>query len=156
MPTLKAGISMSKHEIGNTNACMITNKGRTRAFTFVEVIIALAIISVSLLVLLRLHITSVNMVQRAQAISQAVFLADEKIAEMLATGFPGEGTDSGTVEKDGLALSWRTEVADLPSAQLDAQDVSGLRKVVVDVSWKQGVGRKHMQMSTYVADRKLP
>jgi hypothetical protein len=106
--------------------------------------------------LLRLHIISANMVRRAQTISQAVFLADEKIAETLATGFPEEGNHSGTVEKNGLTLNWQTEVTNLRSVQLDTRDIAGLRRVLVDVSWGQGISRKHLKMSTYIADRKLP
>ena len=127
-----------------------------RAFTFIEVVVALAIVSISMLTLLRLHIISINMVDKAQITSQAVFLADEKIAETLAAGYPEEGTNSGTVEKNGLTLNWQTKVTNLRLAQLDEVDITGLRKVHVDVSWKQGVNPKHLRMSTYVADRKLP
>jgi len=124
-------------------------------FTFVEVIVALAIVSISLLALLRLHMISISMADTAQITSQAVFLADEKIAETLALGYPEVGTDSGTVEKSVLYLHWQTEVTHPQSPQLDEANITGLRKILVDVSWKQGVGRKHLQMSTYVADRKL-
>jgi len=124
-------------------------------FTFVEVIVALAIVSISLLALLRLHMISISMADTAQITSQAVFLADEKIAETLALGYPEVGTDSGTVEKNALCLHWQTEVTHPQSPQLDEANITGLRKILVDVSWKQGVGRKHIQMSTYVADRKL-
>lgn len=118
---------------------------------------ALAIVSISLLVLLRLHIISIRMVEAAETTSQAIFLADEKIAEMLASGYPKVGYYSGTVEKNGVMLNWQTEVIDLDSSQLDRDraDKSGLRKICVDVGWKQGAGSKHLQMSTYVADRKL-
>ena len=127
-----------------------------RAFTFVEVVIALAIVSISLLTLLRLHIISISMVDKAQVTTQAVLLANEKIAETVAAGYPKEGTDSGTTEKNGLTLNWQTEVRDLRLGQLDKVNITGLRKILVDITWKQGVGRKQLQTSTYVADRKLP
>ncbi|MFC1634999.1 prepilin-type N-terminal cleavage/methylation domain-containing protein [Planctomycetota bacterium] len=135
---------------------MTTRKGRIRAFTFVEVMIALAIVSISMMALLRLHLISAHMVDKAQIMTQAVFLADEKIAETLAADFPEEGTRSGTVEKNGLTFNWKTQVENLQSIQLDVEDVAGLRKLLVDVSWKQGTNPKHLRMSTYVADRKLP
>ena len=141
---------MSKSNTGRRNRC-----GFLTGFTFVEVIVALAIVSISLLVLLRLHIISIRMVEAAETTSQAIFLADEKIAEMLASGYPKVGSYSGTVEKNGVMLNWQTEVTDLDSSQLDGADKSGLRKICVDVGWKQGAGSKHLQMSTYVADRKL-
>ena len=71
-------------------------------FTFVEVIVALAIVSISLLGLIRLHLISIRMVEAAEVTSQAVLLAEEKIAEALALGYPKEGTKSGTVERNAL------------------------------------------------------
>lgn len=135
---------------------MTTRKGRIQAFTFVEVMIALAIASIALMALLRLHLISAHMVDKAQIMTQAVFLADEKIAGVLAADSPEEGIRSGAVEKNGLTMNWRTQVENLQLTELDAGDVDGLRKVLVDVSWKQGINPKHLRMSTYVADRKLP
>jgi len=60
------------------------------------------------------------------------------------------------VEKKGLAFNWRSEVKELRPRQLAQADVTGLREILVDVSWKQGTGRKHLQMSTYIADRQIP
>jgi len=129
---------------------------RKSAFTFIEVLVALVIVSISLLALIRLHIISISMTDTAEITSQAVFLGNEKIAETVAAGFPEEGTNSGTVQKNALALHWQTEVTDLLPSQLDGMNIAGLRRIFVDVSWKQGIRRKHLQMSTYVADRKLP
>ncbi len=129
---------------------------RERAFTFIEVLVALVIVSISLLALIRLHIISISMTDTAEITSQAVFLANEKIAETLAAGFPEEGTNSGTVQKNALALHWQTEVTNVEPPQLGGMDFSGLRRILVDVNWKQGIRRKTLQMSTYVADRKLP
>ena len=69
-------------------------------FTLVEVIVALVIVSISLLGLIRLHLISISMADAAEMTSQAVLLAEEKIAETLALGYPKEGTASGVVEKN--------------------------------------------------------
>jgi type II secretion system protein I len=126
------------------------------AFTFIEVLIALVIVSISLLALIRLHLISINMTETARIKSQAVLLANEKIAETLALGYPEEGTVSGTVEMNALGLHWQTEVTDIKPHQLNELDIEGLRRILVDISWEQGIRFKHIQMSTYVADRKLP
>jgi type II secretion system protein I len=126
------------------------------AFTFIEVLIALVIVSISLLSLIRLHLISINMTEAAEIKSQAVLLANEKIAETLALGYPEEGTKSGTVEMNALGLHWQTEVTDIKPHQLNELDIVGLRRILVDISWEQGIRLKHIQMSTYVADRKLP
>ncbi|MHC4111990.1 MAG: prepilin-type N-terminal cleavage/methylation domain-containing protein [Planctomycetota bacterium] len=126
------------------------------AFTFIEVLIALVIVSISLLALIRLHLISINMTEAAQIKSHAVLLANEKIAETLALDYPEEGTKSGTVEMNALGLHWQTEVTDIEPHQLNELDIKGLRRIFVDISWEQGIRFKHIQMSTYVADRKLP
>lgn len=133
----------------------IRNKYKS-AFTFIEVLIALVIVSISLLALIRMHLTSINMTEAAQIKSQAVLLANEKIAETLALGYPEEGTKSGTKEMNALDLHWQTEVTDITPYKLNEFDIEGLRRILVDVSWKQGIRYKHIQMSTFVADRKLP
>jgi type II secretion system protein I len=141
--------------MGNKIKYTIIGRIPKKAFTFVEVIIALAIVSISLLALIRLHIISIKMADTAEITSQAVLLADGKIAETLSLGYPKKENKSGIVETNGVALHWKTEVTDLQSPQFNQADISGLREILVDVSWQQGIGRKHLQMSTYVADREL-
>lgn len=153
--TLKAGILMSKNHITMKNRRMFIREASVEAFTFVEVIMALTIVSISLLGLIRLHIININMTETAEITSRAVLLAEEKIAEILAASYPKQGTNQGTVQKNAFRFNWQTEVTDLQLPQLNQADICGLRTVSVDVSWKQGISRKHLQMSTYVADRKL-
>lgn len=128
---------------------------RWRAFTFIEVLAALAVVSISLVGLLRLGLISITMVDTAQATSQGVFLAREKIAEAMAMGYPDIGVDTGVVENDTLELRWRTEISEFELPELVEAKVAGLRRISVDVTWNRGVGRKHLQMSTCVADGKL-
>ena len=156
MPTLRTGILMDEYKTIRKKGWIITNRERIMAFTYVEVIVALTIVSISLLALLRLHIISISLVDKAQITSQAVFLANEKIAETLAAGYPEEGTNFGTVDKNNLTLNWQTKVTDLQLPQLNEVNITRLRKILVVISWKQGVGHRQLQMSTYVADRKLP
>ena len=129
---------------------------RKSAFTFIEVLVALVIVAISLVALIRLHLISIRMTETAEITSKAVFLANDKIAEVLALGYPEEGTNSGSVEENTLCLHWRTEVTDIEPSRLGEMDTPGLRRIYVDVSWEQGIRWKHLQMSTYVADRKLP
>ena len=138
------------------NEAVQTNRTTAAAFTFVEVLAALAVVSISLLGLLRLHLISITMADSAEATSKAVFLAREKIAETLALGYPEIGVDTGVVENDTSELRWRTEVSDFAPAYRGVEaGLAGLRRISVDVAWNQGVGRKHLQMSTCVADGKL-
>lgn len=143
-PTLKVGILMSDNRYQQR---LLTG------FTFIEVLIALAVVSIALLAMLRFCLLSIKIADKAQITSQAVFLAEEKISQTLAVGYPKKGTDSGTVQNEGVLFDWQVEVADAHLPGLDKPHVEGLRKISVDVSWKQSTGRNHLQMSTYVADK---
>ncbi|MBN1803780.1 MAG: prepilin-type N-terminal cleavage/methylation domain-containing protein [Sedimentisphaerales bacterium] len=128
---------------------------RLKGFTFIEVIIALIVVSISLLGLIRLHLISISMVEAAEVTSQAVLLAQEKIAETLALGYPEVGISTGQIERNNRILNWRTEVEDLKSPELNEAKIGGLRNISVEVNFGQGTDVKSLQMSTYVADRRL-
>jgi type II secretion system protein I len=154
--TSKVGILTHRDHIKGNTGRRTTNEVRTGAFTFVEVMVALVIVSISLLALLRLHVMSVNMMDKAQVTSRAVFLANAKIADALAVGFPEEGTRSGAVTEDGLVLNWTTRVENAQPSQPEDENVRGLHKVLVNVNWKRGTRPEHLELLTYVADRKRP
>lgn len=145
---------MSKKRIKTTDGHTFFRE-TGRAFTFVEVVMALAIVSIALLGLIRMHIISINMSQSAEITAQAVFLAQEKLAEISAQGYPDRGSNRGSVQKNALCFDWKTEVADLYLPQFDRTDASKLREISVDVNWKQGNHQKQLHMSTCVADRRL-
>ena len=128
----------------------------TSAFTLIEVLVALVIVGISLVGLIRLNLISIRMTEAAEINSQAVLLANEKIAEALAHGYPEEGSKAGSVEKNALCLNWRTEVTNIDPPLPDGLDITGLRRIFVNISWEQGTRHKRVQMSTYVADRKIP
>ncbi len=130
---------------------------RPRGFTLIEVVAALAIVSIALLALLRLHLISMRAADKAQVLSQAVFLAQEKMTEALSGGYPPVGTQSGVVDTDGPAFTWRTEVTEARPAQSPPSDLklSRLRQLSVDVAWPKGAGQDHIQFTTYVADRTI-
>jgi len=125
------------------------------AFTLLEVIIALSIASIALLALLKLHLVSTALAEKAELTFQATLLAEGKIAETLAEGYPDLGTTGDIVQHGGTPFHWRTEVADIYPAQISNLNTEGIRIISVEVEWKAGLGNKHLNMSTYVADRRL-
>ncbi len=130
---------------------------RANGFTLIEVVAALAIVSIGLLGLLKLHLISIQTADSAEVMNQAVLLAQEKMTEALCGGCPRAGTRSGLVEANGVRFTWRTEATDAPSfaARPRALNLRGLRKLLVDVAWPRGAGEKHIQMTTYVADNSV-
>ena len=124
-----------------------------RGFTFIEVLVALAVASIGLLGLLRLHLVSMATADTATAQTAAVFLAQEKLAEVSATDDPRQATGSGLVERNGLSLTWTTQVSDVGTSV--GLDLRGLRQVRSVVTWQQGREHKSVQMTTFVADTRI-
>jgi len=129
----------------------------TRAFTLIEAIVALAIVSIGLLSLLQLNLVSIRVADKAQATAKAVFLAQAKMAEALEAGFPQLGTRSGVVEDDGRRYTWRTEVTDASGSQQRSLGVrlDRLRKLSVEVACGDKPGDGPTRLTTYVAERKI-
>ena len=130
-----------------------------RAFTLLEVVIALAITSISLLALLKLHVVSSALADTAELTSQAVLIGDGKIAETLAEGYPNLGVTTGIVEHSNISFPWRREVTEAHPAQFGNFNPNLLkteiRKISVNIKWKTGLGYKYFDLSTYIADRTL-
>jgi len=125
------------------------------AFTFIEILVALAIAAIGLLGLLRLHLHSTAAADTAHAMTQAVFVAQEKIAEASTGDFPQRKTDSGTVERNGQDFAWRTEITDVNSRETGNLRLTGLRQVRTIVTWHDGLNKKNIQITTYVADSRI-
>lgn len=124
-------------------------------FTFIEVLVALAIAAIGLLGLLRLHLISMASADAAEAMTQAVFVAQEKMAETSAGGYPQPGSQTGTTERNGQRFAWRVEVTDAQAQDVRHLALKGLRQVEAFVTWQHHGGQKSIQMTTYVADRRI-
>lgn len=125
------------------------------AFTFIEVLVALAIAAIGLLGLLRLNLLSMASAEAAQATTEAVFLAQEKLAEASAGGYPEQGTKSGTAEQNGRHFAWRIEITDAGSQNLRDLTLRGLRQIRAFVTWQHGAGERSVQMTTYIANSRI-
>ena len=130
---------------------------RLKAFTLIETVAALAIVSIALLGLLQLNLISIRTADKAQATTQAVFLAQEKMTEILGAGFPPVGTRSGILDNDGLRFTWRTEVTDAGGSQQRQLGlrIDGLRKLSVEVACGDSLRERQIRLTTYVAERKI-
>lgn len=125
------------------------------AFTFIEVLVALAVVSISMVGLIRLQMMSINLVDASDTSTSAVFLAREKLAETLSEGFPDEGSDSGVIESNGKKFHWEISVSDSDLIESGSSKNQNLRKVSVRIGCENSGKRDKLQMVTYVADREL-
>lgn len=132
----------------------INNKS-SGGFTLLEVIVAIAILALTLPILLGLRNRDLDLHARAKDITTATLLAQEKLAEAeLSPNYP-IGETSGDFLDPPLgyqALGGITNRADqyrwkriIMPTPLDA-----VREVKIQILWKQGEIEEKLEVSTYV------
>ena len=120
-----------------------------------EAVAALAIASIALLGLLQLQLVGIRTADQAQGMTQAVLLAQEKMAEAVSAGYPPVGVRSGMVEAEGDQLTWRIEVTDarapLPVTASEARQGQrpeaggGRREAFAQADRLEAVGGRRLQ-----------
>ena len=122
----------------------------SHGFTLIEIIAALAILSLALPALL----SSFSMAAKGQAVAEnqttALYLLKFRMAEIELSGYPDIGEEEGEFG-DNSRYRWQSSVQDVESEELE-----GLRLVTVTVSWQERGREKSLSMSTQIADRQLP
>lgn len=108
---------------------------RTRGFTLVEVLVAVAIFALGLAALMPLVIANVRANDSAGVRTRAVALAQEKVEEIRAMTFDSVlALAPGTETVDTVyTRSW-----DFPATPALAGDGNDLRRVAVSVAWSMG------------------
>ncbi len=114
-------------------------------FTLLEVMIALAILSLVAVAFLRAQGSSVHLVDESVQISLATLLAKEKMAELESNGFPEPGKTSGDGGEDFSSYHWEQVVS--------PTDIVNLRKAVVRILWMEGTRERSLELTTYFAQK---
>ena len=97
---------------------------RLRGFTLVEVLVALAIVSIALLAALRAAGQATNAVSELRLRLFAGWVAENRLAEHRARGdWLPLGIGRGTQSEGGVELAWREEVIATPDATFRRVDV---------------------------------
>lgn len=118
---------------------------RPDGFTLLEVMIALAILSLVAVAFLRSQVSSVRLVDEASQISLATLLAREKMAELESIGFSEPQKNSGTGGKEFPVFRWEQVVS--------LTEVLNLRKAQVRVFWMEGRQERSLELTAYFAKR---
>ena len=123
-----------------------------RAFTLIEVLIALAITLIGLVPLVHLLTTSILMTDSAWNLSQATLIGNAKLAEVISQNDLKIGTDKGSVEsrEKEIVFDWQSKVTEVDIEELQEINPTGLRKVMVTVMWPEGQSQKEISLTTYV------
>jgi general secretion pathway protein I len=98
--------------------------GRPKGFTLVEVLVALAIISIALLAALRAAGQGTNSLGDLRARLLAGWVAENRLAEHRGRGdWMPLGIQRGNARQAGIELSWREEVTATPSPSFRRIDI---------------------------------
>ncbi len=113
-------------------------------FTLLEIMIALAVVSISFVVLLGLRNRDIVLAEYSRHITVSTLLARQKITEVSVEGFPDLGSSDGGFGETYPEFKWRQEVRQTPF------DV--VRELELSVVWKEGVREEVSRFTVYIFD----
>jgi general secretion pathway protein I len=116
---------------------------KEKGFTLLEVMVALAVLSVALVVLFSQQATSLSRGNEARIITKAALLAQERMAGLLAEKWLSIGDEEGEVKDSTPPFKWRQQV--------EEGSMEGMKKLTVIVLWKEGEKERDVRFVTYVA-----
>jgi general secretion pathway protein I len=103
-------------------------------FTLLEVMIALAVMSIVLVSVYRMHSQSLSMNTAARFYTLAPLLAQSKMAELEALSSDGFPNDSGDFGEQYPGYSWQTSITDVSSEVL-GEVANDLKRIDLTVSY---------------------
>ncbi|MGQ0794020.1 MAG: type IV pilus modification PilV family protein [Deltaproteobacteria bacterium] len=109
------------------------DRGRRGGFTLLEVLVALAILGLSLTVLLGAVNRNLALASKSRNLTVAEALAQKKITEIELEGYPEIREESGEFE-ESPGFRWFLSINPLPIAQLGIE----LRVINLEVQWDGG------------------
>ena len=116
-----------------------------RGFTLLEIMVALAIISVALVALLALGNRSIATQARLQQLTQATLLAQQKLATAEVDARLGrleQIRQEGVFPEPYAAYRWRLEFADTP--------LPSIRTVTVTVAWGEEDRNEFVDLTSFL------
>lgn len=106
-------------------------------FTLLEVMIALAVMSIVLVSVYRMHSQSLTMNTAARFYTLAPELAQNKMAELEALSSDGFSNDSGDFGEQYPGYSWQTSISEVSSEVL-GEVANDLKRIDISVSYNDG------------------
>ena len=103
-------------------------------FSLLEIVVALCLLSVAFFATARLHKQSLDQQQESAFLSEARFLAQDRIARVRARTELEIGSEEGSFEDENVPYTYEEEVEEVA-------DVKGLYRVTLRVRPAEGDGR---------------
>ncbi len=122
---------------------------REQGFTLVEILVTLTILSAVLPALLQVFASATRNQALADDNTTALYLLKFRMAEIEMSGYPDVGEETGEFG-DNSRYQWRSVVEDM-----EPEQIQGVRRVQVTVSWQHLGKARSMAMSTFIADRQI-
>lgn len=117
---------------------------RAGGFTLVEVLVALAVVAVSLAAIIKVGMETGYNFTYLRDRSMAQWVAADRLTEMQAMELWGTGRDSGRREMAGRTWRWETEIVPTPVAEL--------RRVTVRVYAEDGGDEPLTTLDGFISD----
>lgn len=130
---------------GDTRGEKVPTPRTSDGFTLLEVMIAMAIVSIALVSLLALGNRSIGVNARLQKITQATLLAQEKMTDIevrAATGGVQLVEEEGILTEPFAEFRWRTAYEETP--------LPSVRMVTVTVAWGEEARNEAVQISSFL------
>lgn len=126
-----------------------------RGFTLLEVLLAIALLAIALPVLLGLRNFDLDLHTRAEELTTATLLAQEKLLETELSGKYPVGEVGGDFRSAPLGTQAEVQATDRAAGYKWKRTISptpleSIREVRVKVSWPRGTAEESVEVSTYV------
>ena len=115
--------------------------GRRGGFTFLELIIALAMLGAAFTVLLSAHGAALRTEAQAQRLMKATLLGRQVLTETESQGFPELGGDEGDFGEDFPGYAWERRV--------ETTEFDRVRLIRIVVSWPERGATGSSEFSYY-------
>jgi general secretion pathway protein I len=112
--------------------------GDSRAFTLLEVMVAVAILAIALVAILKANVQSLDTLVETRERTAASLLAASKMAEVEAVGAAGWSEFQGDFGEDYPGYTWQVETA--------PTEVENLMRVAVIVQAREGVSGSEVRI----------
>ena len=115
-----------------------------RGFTLLEIVIALAILSIALVAVLRSGGSNLALIYESNTLTTASFLCRQKLAE-IESEVGESNVMEGDFGKEFPGFRWKAEFL-VPPAML-----SNARRLEVKILWNEGRRERHFALSRYIS-----